>query len=288
MTRTDPDAAFASRPPIILVGTQRSGTTYLGSLLGNTPGLRYWEEPRHIWIRGNAYAPDDRLTKAHARPRVRKAIRSAFAEFAGDDRFCEKTPSNCTRLPFINEVLPEAKILLIVRDGRAVLRSTGEIMNAGIPSGRILKRARQTPPWEWPAFLGQTASALHRKITHKPLKYWGAKPPGWKQWIGLPRDEMIAHQWAGAITCALDDAPEFNGHQLLTFRYEQLMDHPESTARKIADFLDLEDADRFINEICKTADPSRTDKWREQLDQSTLEAVKPIMLPVLERLGYQW
>jgi len=288
MSDTDPDRAFALRPPIILVGTQRSGTTYLGSVLGNMPEIAYWEEPRHIWTRGNAYTRNDRLTEQHARPRVRRAIRSAFAHHAGDKRFAEKTPSNCVRLPFIGRVLPEARILLIVRDGRAVLRSTGEIMNSGFASNRILRRAKQTPIWEWPAYLGQTASAISRKITKKPLKYWGTKPPGWKEWVGLPRDEMIAHQWAGSIMCAINDAEKLDQDQLLMFRYEDLMQQPEATARRIADFLRLDQTNTFIERITATADPTRSDKWKSQLDQHTLDTVRPIMLPALERLGYAW
>src|SRR5690606_4960518 len=127
---------------------QRSGTTWLGSLLRELPGVAYWEEPRHVWVRGNASTGDDRLTSEEARPAVRRAVRRRFERYVrerGSDRLAEKTPSNCLRVPFVRAIFPDAKFLLVVRDGRSVLRSTGEIMDGGVPPKRVLKRALETP-----------------------------------------------------------------------------------------------------------------------------------------------
>ena len=96
-------------PPVILVGTQRSGTTWLGDLFALHPRLAYWPEPRHVWTWGNSYKPDDVLTEADARPVVVRHIRSVFERFVrrhGKDRLVEKTPSNCLRVPFVHAVFP--------------------------------------------------------------------------------------------------------------------------------------------------------------------------------------
>ncbi|MEM8757978.1 MAG: sulfotransferase [Planctomycetota bacterium] len=287
----DIDRAFAEHPPIILVGTQRSGTTYMGDVLGTHPDVAYWVEPRHVWVRGNAYSPDDRLSAENATPAVRARIRKTFYRFmwsAGKTRLAEKTPSNCMRLPFIDAVLPEARILLIVRDGRSVLRSTGEIMRRGMPVARIAQRARQTPLTEWPAEFGALAGAVTSKITRKPLRYWGPKPPGWRDWIGLHRDEMLARQWAGGLTCALDDADILGPDRVLRFKYEDLMRNPAELMPRIADFCRLPDAQPMIDHVVGSADASRIDKWRSELADETLDRVLPIMQPVLERLGYDW
>ena len=56
--------------PIILIGTHRSGTTWLGQVLSRHSSLAYWVEPRYVWSWGNNYKPDDVLTKINAKPRI--------------------------------------------------------------------------------------------------------------------------------------------------------------------------------------------------------------------------
>ncbi|PHQ82145.1 MAG: hypothetical protein COB69_02650 [Phycisphaera sp.] len=286
--KVHPDDAFAAKPPILLVGSQRSGTTFLGKMLSMAEDVAYWIEPRHVWTRGNAYRPDQRLTAEHVTPRIRMRIRQAFADYAGTKRFCEKTPSNCLRLLFIHEVIPEARILLILRDGRSVMRSTGEIMNEGVAVSRVLERARQTPLTEWPAFFGQAISTLTRRVTNRPLKYWGMKPPGWKAWAKLPRDEMLAHQWAAGMTIALDDAEAIGPDNIMMFRYEDLVLDPESVGKQIATFTGLGEDSSFVTHIIKESNPSSIHKWRDDLDRDTLDTLRPILEPTLTRMGYQW
>lgn len=291
MTPTEVDTHFAAHPPIILIGTQRSGTTYLGDALGQQPDAAYWIEPRHVWVRGNAYTPDDRLTDQHARPAIKRHIRRTFFEYTrklGKPRLTEKTPSNCLRLPFIDAVFPEARLLLIVRDGRSVLRSTGEIMSRGMPTNRIVQRALETHPADWPAEFGRLASAVTRKITKQPLRYWGPRPPGWRDWIGMHPDTMLAHQWVGGLSAALDDAERLGPERVLTFKYEQLMHEPEPTARRIAEFCQLSDPNAFVAHVVASADATRVDLWREQLTHETIDRTETVMRPLLERLGYAW
>ncbi|MEO1583894.1 MAG: sulfotransferase [Planctomycetota bacterium] len=285
------DDHFAAHPPVILIGTQRSGTTYLGDALGRQPDAAYWIEPRHVWVRGNAYAPDDRLAAEHARVGVRRQIRRAFFDYTvklGRPRLTEKTPSNCLRLPFIDAVFPEAKLLLILRDGRSVLRSTGEIMTKGMPTNRIVQRALETHPADWPAEAGRLSSAVLRKLTRRPLRYWGPRPPGWRDWIGMHPDEMMARQWVGGISRALDDAEHLGPGRVMVFRYEDLMHKPDETASQIATFAGLTDADAFVAHVVRSADPTRMERWRADLSSETLSRVEPVMRPKLEALGYTW
>jgi hypothetical protein len=276
--------------PIILVGTHRSGTTWLGEVLSRHPRLAYWVEPRHVWTWGNSYTPDDVLTADHATDRVKAHIRDAFAAFvadAGKDRLAEKTPSNCLRLPFIRAVYPRARVLLLVRDGRSVLRSTDEIMATGVPLTRVLTRARQTPVLEWPAYAGQAAGTVWRRVTGRKLNYWGPRPPGWREWVGRDEpDVILARQWSGTIARAIDDA---EGDPLVhRIRYEDLMARPRAVMAEACAFADLAQPGPVIDAAEATADPTRADKWREALDEQTLELVRPHMQPTLERLGYAW
>jgi len=283
---------MSNSAPIILVGMQRSGTTWLGGVFSRHSRLAYWEEPRHVWTWGNGYKPDDVLTELDATPKIVSHIRNTFRDFVrqrGAERLAEKTPSNCLRLRFIRAVYPEAKIVLIIRDGRSVIRSTGKIMQTGVPVGRVWRRARQTPLREWPAYAPRALGAIHRRLRRKPLNYWGARPPGWRQWVREdPHPVILAKQWSGSILRAWEDADMFDDDHLMRVRYEKLLLRPREEMTRVVEFLRLSDAYDLIDSVSASADPSRIARWREDIDEATLELIKPHMAPALERLGYEW
>lgn len=278
--------------PVILIGTHRSGTTWLGELFSRHPRVAYWVEPRHVWTWGSGYRPDDVLTEADATPRVVAHIRRAFESFVRErdaDRLAEKTPSNTLRLRFVHAVFPDARILLLLRDGRSVIRSTDEIMRRPMPMGGLVRRAMQTPVWEWPAYAPRAVHTIGRRLSRKPLDFWGPRPPGWRDWVQSdPRPVVLARQWAGAISRALDDADALPGAQILRVRYERMMERPREQMQRIVDFIELPDPEPVVEAAERTADASRIDKWRSELDEETLALVRPHMEPTLERLGYDW
>lgn len=278
--------------PIIFIGTQRSGTTWMGGVFARHPRLAYWEEPRHVWSWGHGYRPDDELGAEDATPRIARHIRATFERFVrehGKDRLVEKTPSNCLRLPFVRAVYPEAKIIVVIRDGRSVIRSTGEQLDKGVPTGRLVRRAMETAPWEWPAYAGRGLATLARKVTRKPLAFWGPRPKGWREWVRAdPRDVVLAKQWSATITKAVMDGRAMEPSHYMEYKYEEFMLRPREIMARIVDFVELADGADLIEHAARTVDPSRQDKWREALDGETLELIRPHMEPTLRMLGYAW
>ncbi|MDA3824004.1 MAG: sulfotransferase, partial [Bacteroidales bacterium] len=82
--------------PIIIIGSPRSGTTMVGHCLEKHPDIVYWEEPRSVWMLGNAYSRDDELQPQNVNATVRNKVIGSFAKYVQQEsggRFCEKTPS---------------------------------------------------------------------------------------------------------------------------------------------------------------------------------------------------
>lgn len=279
-------------PPIILVGTQRSGTSWLSRVLATHPRLALAVEPRHIWSWGNSYRPDDVLTAHDARPEVVRYIRRTFEQFVADqgkDRLLEKTPSNCLRLPFVHAVFPEARIILVLRDGRQVISSTEQIMARGPNVSRVLERVRHTPLRDWPAYLIRDGEAIVRKLTRRPLRFWGPRPPGWRRWLRHdPPRVVLARQWAETLLRAYRDAQAIGPDHVLIYRYEDLVARPRETMARLVAFAGLDHADLLLAEAERTADPARATTWPRRLDPATLELVRPIIEPALAELGYTW
>ncbi|MGK7920781.1 MAG: sulfotransferase, partial [Trichodesmium sp.] len=106
------------RRPIFIIGSPRSGTTFLGNCLGSLPEISYHFEPvatkaaaRYIyekiwgitkgkWFYGSVYGWLMRLY------------------LDADLRFAEKTPRNCFLIDFLATAFPKAQFIHIIRDGR--------------------------------------------------------------------------------------------------------------------------------------------------------------------------
>ena len=273
------------REPILIIGSPRSGTTLLGNWIGRHPEIAYWEEPRTIWNQGNAWRPDDRLVADDLTPKIARRIDDRFSRFlteSGRSRFAEKTPSNCLRLPFIHALYPDARLIHLVRDGRAVVASMMRMLAKPPDRGRLVARFRETPWRDLPAlapllFRGVIAPRFRRK--GKP--FWGPRPPGWESWLDLPVPTMLARQWKSLEETAKANVALFPASQRCEIRYEDLVTDPSETlapAWNIAGLPPL--AESFA------CHPERAESWRTELDRDTIELIETEAGDCLETLGY--
>jgi hypothetical protein len=281
---------FVSTAPIVLIGMQRSGTTWLGGLLAARDDVAFWDEPRHVWSWGNGFRPDDRLVAADATPRIKRHIRRTFERYARErnrPRFGEKTPSNCLRVPFVREVFPEAKLLMLIRDGRSVVASGERMRRVGPGWDRLRQRLRETRPWDLPAYLSR-ARWLIDKARGRPVRMWGVQPPGWREWVRQdPPLVILARQWASAVRHALTDGRAVGG-DYLEIRYETVVSEPRQTVQRIAEFLELPGAEGMVRAAERQARADRAEGWREGLTAEQLAVLRPHMEETLRWLGYQW
>lgn len=114
--------------------------------------------------------------------------------------------------------------------------------------------------------------------------------------------EAFAHAWADVNTDILDFAERYAA-QCHSVRYEDLVAAPDDTMSGITDFLGLETSSMTASDILgkqnvdgigdwksykKTkVESSSLNRWQAQLPDAAVQALAPIVNPVLERAGYE-
>ncbi len=280
------------REPILIVGSPRSGTTLLGELLARHPDVAYWEEPRPIWSQGNAWRDDDRLTAADLTPSIARRIDHRFADClakSGRTRFAEKTPSNTLRLPFLRALYPDARLVHLVRDSRAVVHSMFRMLEKTPDGGRVLARLRETPWRDLPALVPiAVRDVIGPRISGNRRKpWWGPRPPGWRDWLELPAPVMLARQWRSLVSVARDELrAEFPESQWIEFRYEDFVADPETGLRRFGETTGLAIDDAFLAGALPTIRDDRVDAWKADLDRETVAAIEGETSDLLRELGY--
>lgn len=279
--------------PIFILGAPRSGTTWLGKAFDQHPDLACWAEISNIWMWGNTHKTNDQLTENDLNPKIKRYIQKKFTDYLEKyhkKRICDKTPRNCLRISFIQAVFPDAKIIMLLRDGRSVINSTKKELNRpkNVPWKEAYSRLKEIPVWEWSVFLPRITSRLKRMVGI-PLDYWGARPPGWQEWVNqYSREALLAKQWSETMEIAIAEGRKLPEENYLEIRYEDLVSSPQDKIQEIANFAELDSPDPIINYARATADPSRTNKWKDSLDQTILQEIKEIMEPTMSKLGYPW
>ncbi len=276
-------SAGLRKPPVFLLGSQRSGTTMLRLMLNNHPSFAIPHESAFITIYyrklqkyGDLGQVDNarRLLEDVSRhPLVKRgklvtdpdailsypirdysgfvdAIFRAYADSLGKARWGDKTPFYTPDIDILRLVFPDAKIIHLVRDGRDVVVSQKSIewMSSNLP--------KLIQDWRW-------------KTT-------------------------IAHK-VGAVL--KDD--------YLEIRYEDLVRHPEENLRRICNFLDepydptmLEYSDsatgvvpeeslKWHRNSIRPPDPSQLDKWKTQLSKAERTIFEQLAGDTLDLFGYE-
>jgi hypothetical protein len=256
--------------PIFIVSTPRSGSTLLFETMVGAPGLFSTGRESHARIErvadfhpGKRGWTSNRLTAEDASPGTIETMAELFftglhdrdgTPASGAVRMLEKTPKNALRVPFFATAWPDAQFVYLYRDVRQTLASMIEAWASG-----HFRTYPMLPGWT-----GYAWSLL--------------LVPGWRDLIGRPLPEIVAHQWATTTNLLLDDMERLPGEQLRAIRHGDFTASPQSSIEKLARSLDLA-WDRPLGPDLPLStmtvshpDPS---KWRRL--ETDIEAVMPIV-----------
>lgn len=241
---------------VFVVGSPRSGTTFLGRSVGSLPGFVDLGEVAALKaaIPGLAGRPADEAA-AEIRGILRRTRRLALV---GSRRALEQTPETAYLGAAVAQAFPEAAILHIVRDGRDVACS---LLDQGwLSAGRG----------------GRDDAGLA----------YGAQPRFWveperrEEFAATSDARRCAWAWRRYVSAARE-----LGARAYELRYEELAADPAETARGLAERLDVpQDA---LQAALRGMHAASVGRYRRDLTPEQLADVEAEAVELLVELGYR-
>lgn len=287
---------------VLEVGAARSGTNFLGDLLSQHRQLAYWRRPKYVWRHGNAWHPDDCLTAEMATPRVRRYIRGRFVEYvrkSGKPRLLVCTQSNSLALDFVNAVVPEAKIIHIIRDGREVAASqakeweihsslTKSIGNRPPFLKLLARRVKEVPLTDLPAYFAEFAGTVGTMLAGSKSRY--SMGPKIKDWQRLKREmhrlAFTARTWQECVTAAREVGRRLGPERYLEVRFEDVVRAPGEAVPRMLEFMNLPPSPEIDRWVAERVKPETAGKWVGRFSEDELALIMPYVETLCRDLGY--
>ncbi len=253
----------AGSQPVFVVGFPRSGTTLLEQMLDAHPGFRSMDERAFIHdlieameMAGQHYPGDLANLTASEADQLRAVYFRRVAQVVpdlGSRRLVDKNPLNMLCLPMIMRLFPQARVILCLRHPCDVLLSC-YMQSFRSPAFMVLCSSLQ-----------RLANGYVQAFEH------------WQTHV-----EVLAPQ-------------------VLEWRYESVVGSFDANLARLGKFLDLEDPSpmarfaehardkRFIStpsyaQVTQGISSKAVNRWHAY--RKMFEPVLPILLPVMQRLGY--
>lgn len=289
---------------ICIVGAGRSGTNLLARVLEAEGGFVNLYENRYIWNYGQRDRRTDRRLPEEASDPVAGFIRGHFARMAArrPGILIDKTPGNALRLGFVHAVLPQAKIVNIVRDGRANVLSRGALWDERSLFGdgddpgllarylRHIRRMRQRgnlPLSRLPVFLADNLPGLAARTLLRRPQMSGERIAGLPQVARLHGTRIArAVQWREAAVIAAVEGRRLGPERYHEIAFETLLRDPDGTIATLYRFLGIEGGSASAAYLREVVDPGRLDTWRNAPPEE-IAALAPYLAPALSYFGYE-
>lgn len=277
---------------VVVIGAARSGTKFLRGLLEASDDVRAVPyDVNYIWRQGLEHRPDDAFDAADATPERALGIRSALARMAGvrreKDILLEKTVSNTLRVGFVAAVLPDARFVHLVRDGRDVAESAARMWQAP-PDLRYLARKLAAFPLRNAGYAWWYAKNLLTGLfsRRRGVRVWGPRYPGIEQDAArMDVLDICARQWAQCVRAAREGLGTLPQERVFELRYEDLVADETALAQLVA-FVGIGQPERVLERYRQTVRRSDSGKWRRTLTGEQQDRMNGELTPLLTDLGY--
>jgi len=188
-------------------------------------------------------------------------------------RLLEKTPKNCLRVPFLAALFPDARFVVLRRDGRATVSS---LMDGWRAAGTY--RTYETPvPLSIAGYAGRA--------------WCFTLPPGWRRLVERPLEEVCAEQWAASAEALQAAVPGLGAAgRVHETSYEDLVARPREVLAGVLRFLGLPFEEALLPEgdrlrVINAVTPPAPDKWRAR-NGPAVERILPRIAAAQAGWGY--
>ena len=281
--------------PVLIIGSHRAGKSLVMRIIGNSPEFHQSDEPMMFWNIGMRHQRDDVRDPEEATDALRSEIVTKLAKQLARDgktRYCEDLAHNMLRLPFVLRVLPNARVILVVRDPRDNIpeiangwtfkQSTTTALLRGYQTRRRTLDLKTFPRLAWRAARNQFASQVRGR-----RESWGARPPGLIDFAATHSvAEIAAMQWQGLYETAFRDLDRLPDLPWMELRYEDLVSRPYEEAKRLAEFCEVEQGDRIAESAEQFIDPALSRGDRVDPTEEEWKVIWPRIEAVATRLGY--
>jgi hypothetical protein len=279
------------KPPIILLGNTRSGTTIVQKIMSTHSDLAGWYEPNALWLYADPGRIYDEFDESDATDRVKLYIRKQFLKYQklhGNRVILEKSPQNILRIPYVRAIFPEATFLYIVRNPFSFISSVEYKWQRTVTGRGIVRRLKDTPisqlhHWVRRYIIQQFNKRVQRK---KYLSIWGPRYKGIYE--DLKTDDLltvIARQWSECSRQAEKAFLLFGKDQILRIRYEDFVDNPIPILEQICTHCGLEMTNDMVIAANESVKADRHFKWN-RFDPHDLIQILPEIEEEMHRHGY--
>ena len=249
-----------------------------------------------IWNTGMSDYADDARHVDEASADVVRNIRSQLYKYMRDldgTRYVDDMAHHALRLAFDLKVLPEARLIYVLRDGRDNVAQmyaywTGADTITGVLGRRLSSERRRNlklsslprSAWKWLHNYCRTRLGL-------PRTSCGPNVPGQRDFARTHETlSTVAYQWTTMVEMLEDALVDVPTDRVLRVRYEDLLADTVGQATRIADFCEPNDPARLIEAAKWVVDANFRPDF-PPLSPQQWESVRPIMETALKRQGYQ-
>ncbi|MFQ5739066.1 MAG: sulfotransferase [Acidobacteriota bacterium] len=268
--------------PLFIIGASRSGTTLFFRLLkqhsqlGALPreGHDLWRTFHHPRSRGWS---SDRVGAGELRRGEKRYVDAYLYSFFSHRRFVEKTPENAFRVPYLLELFPDARFLVVKRNPCDVINSL--IQGWRDPSGRFRS-------YFVPEDLSIPGYPRRRQWCFALIE-------GWRQFKSAPIPEIAYAQWLQYVTALSEARPRVPKERWMEIPLEAILSRPREVLEELCTRFELEAEpalshrlDELVREPVNALSPPGQHKWR--VDNSReIRALLPRICEAAVQTGYR-
>ena len=286
--------------PCLIISSPRSGSKLLRDLLMESGEFNcYPYDINYVWMHGFMDKSDDELSASEFNQSNAEYIRGYLLRLLRDNpeaRILEKTVSNGLRLDYVLKIIPEARIIHLIRDGREVTASIKSCWFEPVYSEKnqdwklLFQKLSNFPLRSAGSYLSSyIRNNLPKLFGDRCVKSWGPRFKGMDQML---QDESLvevcATQWARSVSqtnAVLEDLVDSSSY--IEIRYEDLLENPSQKIAEISAFLELNA--ECTNRMTLWAFGNFrkiSGNWESIFDLNERSLAMPILEKELSRFGY--